>query len=155
MERVSIKLEIADEALTVNEIKRRVKGTSAYTGEAIETLIHEGYVGVADGPNQSKLLSSLRSYREAEDPSCNSQNDSSGSAVRRWFGSGSRITEASSGSAVRGSLDPEPPAPLDAPPENHLEIGGWFGSNGHLTDTELAWLDEITPDPDPDADPNP
>ncbi len=146
MERVSIKLEMAEEPMTVNAVKSAVGGTRSYVGEAIETLIHEGYVTASDGPNRSKNLASTRPYREADDPVLNKENEAGESVGRQWFGGGSRIGQSSGDSG--GSPPPfrgvatEPPAAEGTDPE----IEGWFDSYGALNEPHQG------PPPNEDVD---
>lgn len=155
MERASIKLELADEPISIRELKRRVKGTGTYVDDAVETLVHEGYVELSSGPHNAKLLSSKRQYREADDALLKPQNTSSDSVIRQWFGSDSANQSSSSDSVIRGAYAPESDEALTTPkqttPKPASDSAGWFNSNGHLQDTDLAtWQDQIAPDPNDD-----
>lgn len=68
MDKLSRAIETASEPLTRNDLHRAVPGkTDAKTG-ALEVLISEGYVMREPGPNRSQLHTSVKPYRQAEDP---------------------------------------------------------------------------------------
>lgn len=141
MEKVSINLELRSEPATRNMVYEAVGGTKDYILKAITALVLEGFVTETSGPNRSKLLTSQRRYREADDTTQSDQSDPGGSVVRTWFDSGSTNHPVSGGSVVRppyGDDTTRPPAP------DHPEHAGWFDSQGTLTD---AWYDQIAPDP--------
>jgi hypothetical protein len=151
MEKVSIDLENRREPVGRNSVYEALGGTKDYVLKAISALVREGFVTETSGSNRSKLLESVRPYRETN-PVDNPEAEPSGSVVRTWFDSGSLNHKASGGSVVRppyGDDTTRPPAP------DHPEPAGWFDTNGHHHDTELDWLESIAPDHDPDADPNP
>jgi hypothetical protein len=111
MEKVSAWLELQHEPVTRNEITDAIGGTKDYVLKAITALRVEGFTTEDDGPRRSKLVRSIRPYRE-DDPTCNPQNDPTGSVVR----SGSAVVrEPDDASGSSGSLSPrgattEPPS---------------------------------------------
>jgi hypothetical protein len=68
MERTSEKLTVRTSPATTNELTDGPGGKSDHRRLALALLIAEGYVGVADGPNRSKLHTFLKAYRQADDP---------------------------------------------------------------------------------------
>lgn len=67
MERVSKFLDENPEA-SGRDISAGVTGNAEHVRRAVDVLIAEGYVDVADGPRRSKLHTLRRSYRQATDP---------------------------------------------------------------------------------------
>ena len=67
MERVSIHLELQAEPVTRNAIEEHVKGKGEYVRLAIDCLVDEGFATSSPGPRGSKLIESVRPYREAAD----------------------------------------------------------------------------------------
>jgi hypothetical protein len=127
MERISDKLSGELEPVSVNEVKRRVKGTGERVGDAIATLITEGYVTASEGPRGSRMLTLTRPYREVDDPVLKAQEEFQNSPVRNWFASDSRIGAQVTGSLVRGALAPEPVEPLSPLVENPVKTDDRFG----------------------------
>jgi hypothetical protein len=74
MEKVSLYLEEQADAVTRNTIEKNVRGTGQYVRDAIDALIADEYVEESAGPRRSRLVRSLKPYRE-----------STASAPRRHF----------------------------------------------------------------------
>ncbi len=144
MEKASIDLEHRTEPVSRNQVCLAVGGTKEYVLKALDALVRELYVTETDGPNRSKLLTSERRYREADD----AQESTSSPVVRTLFASSSANQSVSGGSVVRPPYGDDTTRPPTSRPPEQL---GWFGDNGHLQDTDLAWLDELTPDPEDDS----
>ena len=57
-----------EEGFSANEVEGALTGEKGLVRPALKTLVDEGYVAMVGGPRNSKLHSSLRPYREEEDP---------------------------------------------------------------------------------------
>jgi len=68
MERVSRFLELQHEPLSRTTVETDVKGKGPGLRAAMDVLIAERYVTARDGVRGAKLLTSVRPYREADDP---------------------------------------------------------------------------------------
>jgi hypothetical protein len=68
MERVSELLEGQKEPLAENTVVRDAGGNAKAARKALARLVEEDYVKREDGPRRSKLHTSLRPYRQADDP---------------------------------------------------------------------------------------
>jgi hypothetical protein len=70
MERISRALEVSPEPLSQNAVldPAVVKGKESTKTAALRVLVAEEYVRQSDGPRNSKLHKSVRSYRQADDP---------------------------------------------------------------------------------------
>lgn len=85
MERVSRALEDASESLTFNKIAEAVEGKRSVVQAAVTALVDEGYVERKDGPRNSKLHTSVKPYREADDPKRAAASSAFAEAVRASF----------------------------------------------------------------------
>lgn len=70
MERVSRAIEDATEPLSFRSIDEDVRGKADHKRAALRELIAVGHVVVQDGPRNAKLHSSVRPYRQHDDPRC-------------------------------------------------------------------------------------
>jgi hypothetical protein len=147
MEQVSVELESRDDHPSRNQVATAIKRRKEYVLDAIGTLITEGFVVEEKPDGATSLGLSLRRPYRADDPGCNPQNTASGSAVPVWFHSGSGNQSAVGGSAVPPPYGGNRTETTAAGPPEQL---GWFHENGHLTDTDLAYLEDIAPEPDDD-----
>lgn len=68
MERISRALEEAGEPLSSNALNEAVTGKKENIRAAAAQLEREGHIRIEQGPNRSTLHTSLRGYREADDP---------------------------------------------------------------------------------------
>lgn len=70
MEALSKALEDADGPLNTNALVggQLVKGKADHKRTALEELEAAGFIAVSDGPNRSKLHTSTKPYRQAQDP---------------------------------------------------------------------------------------
>jgi len=68
MERISEALEVRLSPATTNHLIDGVGGKAEHKRTALTVLIDEGYIEVADGPNRSRLHTSIKPYRQADDP---------------------------------------------------------------------------------------
>jgi hypothetical protein len=144
MEKASVFLELQPEPVTRNTVTDAIGGRKSYVLKAIDALVRERFAAETDGPSRSKLIASIRRYRENE-PADNPENPDHSSVVPVWFHSGSGNQDGGSGSVVPppyGGNDRTPPT------TDHPEPIGWFHQNGTLLD---AYYDEIAPDPEDDA----
>jgi hypothetical protein len=65
MERVSIYLELCtDPPVSRNTVLSAVNGKEAGVRQAMDVLIHEGYVTAERGPRNAQLLRSIKTYRD-------------------------------------------------------------------------------------------
>lgn len=151
MEKASVHLELRNEPATRNQICEALGGKGKYLLKAIDALVKEGFATETPGPNRSKLLASVRPYREA-DTTCNPENTPGGAVVREWFTSGASTTRESGGAVVQVPTAPHPPAPPTTPPRTTPGgANGWFTQDGHLTDSpDLDYLATLAPEPEPD-----
>jgi hypothetical protein len=67
MEKVSVWLELQPRPATRAAVVDAIGGRKAYVLKALTALVQESYAIETDGPQRSKLVSTLRPYREADD----------------------------------------------------------------------------------------
>lgn len=67
MEKASKVLEAATEAVSGKHVTDRVGGKREYVLQALDLLVSEGYAAREAGPRGSKMHTSIRPFREAED----------------------------------------------------------------------------------------
>ena len=68
MERISEALELRLTPATTNHLIDGVGGKAEHKRTALTVLIDEGYIEATDGPNRSRLHTSTKPYRQADDP---------------------------------------------------------------------------------------
>lgn len=68
MEAVSRLLEDAAAPLSFNKVNEATRGREQHVRAAVDALAASGYLAVSDGPNRSRLHTSLKPYRQAGDP---------------------------------------------------------------------------------------
>jgi hypothetical protein len=68
MERISEALEARISPATTNQLIDGVGGKTDHKRLALDVLITEGYIEVTAGPNRSRLHTSTKPYRQADDP---------------------------------------------------------------------------------------
>jgi hypothetical protein len=68
MEKVSTYLELSGTSATGSEIEKSVTGNAKALRTAIETLVEDGYVTRRQGAKRAVLHTSIRPYREADEP---------------------------------------------------------------------------------------
>ena len=151
MERISTHLETASSPMGVNEVKAEISGGARELQSAINSLIDEGYVEVETGPNNSKLLTSCKPYRQAADVLLSEPQTPGDSVVREWFASDSANHRESGGSVVRGSIETRTTRTTYSGSQEPPTSAGWFGVDGQLEDPGRdSYLDSLAPDPDED-----
>jgi len=69
MQKVSIYLELHGGPASTNEIKKSVTGKDKAVDTALQTLVEDVYVKQEQGPRRAVLYTSIRPYREDEEPS--------------------------------------------------------------------------------------
>src|SRR5262249_37427406 len=67
MERISRALELVDEPASMNWIETNVEGKRDALRTAVTQLVADGHIEQQQGPRNSRLLTSLKPYREADD----------------------------------------------------------------------------------------
>lgn len=78
MEKVSRYLETHTEPVSRNNVETTIKGKRAeFIRKALDALVNERFVTQSTGAHNSKLVSSERPYRQAEDPKSDSSSSSS------------------------------------------------------------------------------
>jgi hypothetical protein len=140
MEKVSIDLENRVEPPSRNRVYEALGGTKDYILKAIDALLREGFITETPGPNRSKLLESVRPYRENE-PVDNPESDTTSSVVRELFGSGSMNNKSSSGS---GGSRTGGTHTTDHTMTDHQKPSQWFEELAAPFDP--TWADEMRPD---------
>ncbi len=147
MERISRLLETTTTPLGVGEVKRELGGKSEYVSKAITSLVDEDYVRQEEGPNSSKLLTSIKQYREDEDPLLKDETEGSRSVVPEWFSSRSGTTGESGHSLIPSSPYGGSGGNDYTGNENEPQTNGWFLADGTLDDAARdSYLDSIRPD---------
>jgi hypothetical protein len=68
MEQISRLLEASSERMSFRKIKARVQGAEASIVSALASMVTEGYVTWVPGPRNSKMHTSVKTYRQALDP---------------------------------------------------------------------------------------
>ncbi len=68
MEKVSRAVESDGGALSLRDIRERVKGRAEHIAAALAVLVAEGYLAREPGPRGSQLHTAARRYRQVEDP---------------------------------------------------------------------------------------
>jgi hypothetical protein len=126
MEKVSVWLELQTEPATRAEVVDGLGGRKAFILKAITALVQESYAVETDGPQRSKLISTLRPYREADDHN-KTEKPANGLVVpvssRKFPGTDARVVPVSSPplqgehpeplTSTRGQSQLQVPAPND------------------------------------------
>ncbi len=151
MERISKLLEGMTQPMGVGEVKRELGGKSEYVSKAVTSLVDESYVRQEDGPNSSKLLTSLKPYREDDDALLKAEKEGSRSLVPELFSSRSGTTQNSGHSLIPSPSYGRGSEGTTTEPENEPQISGWFQEDGTLDDAGRdTYLDTIATDHDDD-----
>lgn len=74
MEALSKALEDAGEPLSTNLVLDCVKGKAEHKRTALDELESDGFISVTPGPNRSRMHSSVKPYRQTQDPASDVYN---------------------------------------------------------------------------------
>lgn len=82
MEKASRYLELLTEPASRNSVQGAVGGNAKYLKLGIDTLVRELYVHEQDGARGARMLTSIRPYREADEPTSTTSTDLDSTSTR-------------------------------------------------------------------------